>query len=41
MVDRKTFKERLQAAEVVRGPFTIVPEPMMAAIRKVRKTKRI
>jgi len=30
MVDRKKFKERLQAGEVVLGPFTIVPEPIMA-----------
>ena len=29
MVDRKRFKERLRAGEVVVGPFTLVPEPIM------------
>lgn len=31
MVDRKRFKERLRAGEVVIGPFTLVPEPIMVS----------
>jgi 4-hydroxy-2-oxoheptanedioate aldolase len=29
MVDRGKFKKRLQAGEVLLGPFTLVPEPIM------------